>query len=46
MVSVEESEKLGELINALEFVNNKYVQDEYAQQRIKNIIEKFDEVVC
>ena len=45
MVSVEESEKLGELLNALEFVNNTYVKDTYAKERIKKLITKFDEFV-
>ena len=46
MVSVEESEKLGEIINALEFVNNTYVKDEYAKERINNLIIALDEVIC
>ena len=46
MVSVKESEKLGEIINALEFVNNTYVKDTYAKERINNLIEALDAVVC
>ena len=46
MVSVEESEIFGTILNALEFINNTYVKDEYAKQRIKNIIIALDEVIC
>ena len=46
MVSVEESEKLGEIINMLEFVNKTYVKNTYAKERINKLTEAFDKVVC
>jgi len=47
MVSVEESEKLGSIINELEIVNNTlYIKNPETYHKITKIIEQFDEVVC
>lgn len=46
MVSVIESEKLGNLLNELELAVGMLVDNDDVAKQITNIIERFDEVVC
>ena len=45
MVSVEESEIFGNLLNRLELLTGQ-IKDKGIQDQIQNIINQFDEVIC
>ena len=45
MVNVEESEIFGKLLNELDLITT-LIHDKHIKNRINEIIEQFDEVIC